>query len=83
MALENAMACRVHRSVKLGFIKDLQNAGITLLPISAAEYSGHELAFKIPEIDTVGTVDMRFGDRVPGKPSSLADIADTYGHLAV
>ena len=53
LALENAMACRVYRAVKLGVIKNHQSAnyGITVTYPSAPEASSHELAFKQPTLD--------------------------------
>jgi len=51
IVLENAMACRVYRAVKLGFIKNPQNTsffGSTIRSHSTPGESGRELAFKRP-----------------------------------
>jgi hypothetical protein len=53
IGLENAMACRVYRAVKLGFIKDPDSTlfGSANQSYSAArEESGIELAFKRPTV---------------------------------
>jgi hypothetical protein len=52
IALENAMACRVYRAVKLGFIKDPDSTlfGSVNQSYSAREESGLELAFKRPTV---------------------------------
>ena len=53
LALQNAMACRVYRAVKLGFIKDPPSThiGTTLRFNSAPSESDHELPFTRPTSD--------------------------------
>ena len=52
LALENAMACRVYRAVKLGFIKDYQSARENSLRSSAARHdAGPDFALKIPTLN--------------------------------
>src|ERR1700691_5233658 len=53
LALENAMACRVHRAVKLGLIKNPQSThfGITIRSHSAADKMALEFAFKRDTLD--------------------------------
>jgi hypothetical protein len=53
IGLENAMACRVYRAVKLGFIKDPDSTlfgSINQSYSAAQEQSGLELAFKRPTV---------------------------------
>jgi hypothetical protein len=53
IGLENAMACRVFRAVKLGFIKDPDSTlfgSINQSYSAAREQSGLELAFKRPTV---------------------------------
>ena len=53
LALENAMACRVYRAVKLGFIGNPESTqyGHTIGFPSAPKEPDHELAFKQPTFD--------------------------------
>src|SRR5882672_12561570 len=53
LALENAMACRVYRAVKLGFIRNPESTqyGHTIGYPSAPKEPDHELAFKQPTLD--------------------------------
>ena len=53
LALESAMACRVYRAVKLGFIKNPESTqyGNTVGFPSALKEPDHELAFKQPTLD--------------------------------
>jgi hypothetical protein len=53
LALENAMACRVYRAVKLGFIRNPESTqyGHTVGFPSALKEPDHELAFKQPTLD--------------------------------
>jgi hypothetical protein len=86
LALENAMACRVYRAVKLGFIKNLQgtNYGISLRSSSARDDSGHEFALKPStfdgsrniqvNVDITQTTDSKIHDEhVSGKMPSLIE----------
>jgi hypothetical protein len=87
IALENAMACRVYRAVKLGFIKNPQNTslfGSTVRSYRTPDDSGHELAFKRPTLDEsrnvrvtleiAGTADSEIpDDHETGKRASLVD----------
>jgi len=86
LALENSMACRVFRAVKLGFIKDHESSrlGVSLRSSSARGDSGHELAFKrhtLAEsrkieigVDIVQTMDSKIhDDRSSGKRPSLVE----------
>jgi len=88
IALENSMACRVYRAVKLGLIKNHQSTrfGLSFLSSSAPsapEQPGHEFASKTPplddphniqiNVDITRTTDMKIrDDDVLGKQSSLA-----------
>jgi len=85
LALANAMACRVFRAVKLGFIKSFQsthynsrNTGRS----SAPDATGNELAFKRPTLHEARnlqvnvaistTTDIKLhDDNMSGKPTSL------------
>jgi hypothetical protein len=84
LALANAMACRVFRAVKLGFIKNHQSThdGVAARSSSAPDGSGNELAFKRPtlhesrnlqvNVDITRTTDMKIhDDQISGKPTSL------------
>jgi hypothetical protein len=84
LALANAMACRVHRAVKLSFIKHNQSAyyGVAARTSSAPDGSGIELPFKGPtlhesrnlqvNVDITRTTDMKIhDDKISGKPTSL------------
>ena len=53
LALENAMACRVYRAVKLGLIKNPESTQYvnTVGYPSAPKEPDHELAFKQPTLD--------------------------------
>ena len=53
LALENAMACRVYRAVKLGLIKNPESTqyGNTIGYPSTQKEPDHELAFKQPTLD--------------------------------
>ena len=53
LALENAMACRVYRAVKLGFIMNPESTqyGHTVGFPSAPKEPDHEIAFKQPTLD--------------------------------
>ena len=48
IALENTMACRVYRAVKLGFIRDYHGShyAITLPSLSTTDPTNHQLPFK-------------------------------------
>ena|ERR1700676_4151602 len=60
LALENAMACRVYRAVKLGFIDDHQGThfGITVPSLPPPR---HELIFKRPNPSEISTVQVSLG----------------------
>jgi hypothetical protein len=86
LALENAMACRVYRAVKLGFINNHQNAPfeMTLRSLSAPDESSHELAFKQPVLNESRSVHVSMDitktahlgthdDRASGKRASLVE----------
>jgi hypothetical protein len=96
LCLENAMACRVYRAVKLGFIKNPQitHLGISLRSTTVPDdESGHELVFKTPtldksrnmqvHVDITRTTDMELrDDRASGKRASLvAEGSDTYSRV--
>jgi hypothetical protein len=53
LALENAMACRVYRAVKLGLIRDYHSShyAITVPSLSTTNPTNHELAFKRPTLN--------------------------------
>jgi hypothetical protein len=87
MALENAMACRVYRAVKLGFIRSTETPhfGFSTRALTASdEEAGHELAFARRtwgqshnmeiHVDITTTTDIEvYGDHVSGKQASVLD----------
>ena len=85
LALENAMACRVFRAVKLGFVKDYESShvGISLGSSTARDDTGHELAFKraaLAEsririgVEIIKETDSKmYADNALGEQSSLED----------
>jgi hypothetical protein len=94
LAVENAMACRVHRTVKLGFIKDSQSMqfGRSIRSHSTPEESGHELSkrrtFKAEarsmqvNVEITRTTDVDIHDDVSGKRDSLvAEGSDVYDRV--
>ena len=95
IALENAMACRVYRAVKLGFIKRTQSTqfDISVRSHSAPGEPGHELTFKqltLTEsrslqvnVDITTTTDMEIhDDHATGKMASFVEEAsDAYNRV--
>ena len=89
LGLENAMACRVYRAVKLGFIKDYRSARKTSPRFSTVRDTGPEFAFTIPtlneshnfqvnlNITTTADSNIR-ADPVSGKPSLAVETSDTH-----
>jgi hypothetical protein len=86
LALANAMACRVFRAVKLGFIKSFQSTHYSSRNTgrsSAPDAAGNDFAFKRPTLHEARnlqvnvaistTTDIKLhDDNMSGKPTSLA-----------
>jgi hypothetical protein len=86
LGLENAMACRVYRAVKLGLIKNHHSTRLELSIRSyrAPDQPGHEFADNSRsiqvQVDITKTTDMKIrDDDVSGQRSSLVEEdKDTY-----
>jgi len=88
LGLENAMACRVYRAVKLGFIKNHNNTRfeLSLRSSGAPNTPNHEFGDDSRNIqvkvDIARTTDMKIRDDVSGPRSSLGeDGLDAYGQV--
>ena len=74
IALENSMACRVYRAIKLGLVKDTQS---TIRPHTALDETGYEFAIKRSAINNPHSIQInvditRTTDLTPeDEPASL------------
>ena len=80
LGLENAMACRVYRAVKLGLIKNHHSTslGHSIRSFGAPDQTGHGLADVSRSIqvkvDITSTTDMKIrDDNISGKQPSLVE----------
>jgi len=89
MCLENAMACRVYRAVKLGFIKNHHSTSFELSIRSslAPDRAGHEFGGESRntqvKVDITRTTDMKIcNDDVSGRRLALAEEdLDSYSQV--
>ena len=70
IALENSMACRVYRAIKLGLVMTPESMRSTLRPLTTSDENGHELAFKRHTINNAR------GIQVNMDISKTADLTD-------
>ena len=73
LALENAMACRVYRAVKLGFITNSQSTlyGITIPSVNFQKEPYHDFSFELSTLDQ------------PQANTNIILIQDLESHMSV